>query len=442
MTRWTGCDGIFAVTVANLARGQNTALPPAASYTVVVSHATGPEVDLVAFLLDEDGRAPGDDAMVFYNQPDGAGARWLPTETAGGITRHRLEVTPGGWAGQTARVRIGLTVAGGTFATVAGLHAAVHGPSGALYALDLGTPEVQDALIVGDVYRHRDAIKVRCVGDGFTDGLRGLITDVGLTVDDEPAAAQSSPTPPTSPGPAVTLTKAQQISLAKPAAGAPSVDLRKYAVAVSLVKSGLDARTFRVVLAIDCSGSTKKLFRSGVMQRSLERMVVIADLLDDNGEMEVWFFGDFPVRSAPVRTTDAHDYLERQAADKKRAEGGNFEPRVMKEILDWTAAEPSPHPTLVLFWSDGGVHAEKQITELLVRSSNRPVYWMFLGLGVADYGVLARLDNVRGGVVDNAGFLPIDDIDLLSDEDLYGQIFGTFVSRWHTAAATAGILHS
>ncbi len=426
------------MTVAILARGQNTALPAAASYSVVVSHAAGPEVDLVAFLLDEAGRAPGDEAMVFYNQPDGAGARWSPPETTGGVTRHRLDVTPGGWAGTTARVRIGLTVAGGTFAAVPQLHAALHGPGGELYTLDLGTPDVQDALIVGDVYRHRDAIKVRCVGDGFTDGLRGLITDVGLTVEDEAPAPPPPPSQP--PSPVVTLTKAQQISLAKPAAGASGVDLRKYAVAVSLVKSGLDARTFRVVLAIDCSGSTKKLFRSGVMQRSLERMVVIADLLDDNGEMEVWFFGDFPVRSAPVRVATAPDYLDRQAADKKRAEGGNFEPRVMKEILDWTAAEPSPHPTLVLFWSDGGVHAEKQITELLVRSSNRPVYWMFLGLGVADYGVLARLDNVRGGLVDNAGFLPIDDIDLLSDDDLYGQIFGTFVSRWHSAAAAAGIL--
>jgi stress response protein SCP2 len=443
MSDWTGCGAIFAVTVAILARGQNTALPVAPSYTVVVSHTTGPDVDLVAFLLDEAGRAPGDEAMVFYNQPTGAGVRWLPPEEAGGVTRHRLEVTPGGWAGATARVRIGLTVAGATFAAVPGLRAALHGDGGELYALDLGTPTVQDALIVGDVYRHRDAVKVRCVGDGFTDGLRGLITDVGLTVDEpETPPTGAAPQNQTAAAPGIQLTKAKQISLAKPPAGAPSVDLRKYAVAVSLVKSGLDGRTFRVVLAIDCSGSTKKLFRSGVMQRSLERMVVIADLLDDNGEMEVWFFGDFPVRSAPVRTTTAFDYLERQADDKKRAEGGNFEPRVMKEILDWTAAEPSPHPTLVLFWSDGGVHAEKQIKELLVRSSNRPVYWMFLGLGVADYGVLARLDDVRGGVVDNAGFIPIDDIDLLSDEDLYGQIFGNFVSRWHTAAAAAGILQS
>jgi len=415
------------VTVPILSRGQNATLPPAPSYTVVVSHATGPDVDLTAFLLDEAGRAAGDEAMVFYNQPDGAGVRWSPPDTAGGVTRHRLEVSPGGWA--TPKVRIGLTVTGATFAAVAGLRATVHSPSGELFVLDLGTPDAQDALIVGEVYRHRDAVKVRCVGDGFTDGLQGLVTDVGLAVeDDEPAAVEQN--------------RVRQISMTKPAAGAPAVDLRKHAVAVSLVKSGLDGRTFRVVLAIDCSGSTKKLFHSGVMQRSLERMASIADLLDDNGEMEVWFFGDFAVRSAPVRADTAPGYLDRQAADKKRAEGGNFEPRVMKEILDWSAAEPSPHPTLVLFWSDGGVHAERQITELLVRSSNRPVYWMFLGLGRADYGVLARLDDVRGGVVDNAGFLPIDDIDALSDEDLYGQIFGTFVSRWYATAGAAGIVRT
>ncbi len=42
--------------------------------------------------------------------------------------------------------------------------------------------------------------------------------------------------------------------------------------------------------------------------------------------------------------------------------------------------------------------------------------------------------------MDNAGFLPIDDIDLMSDEDLYGQIFGSFVSRWYAEATAAGIV--
>jgi hypothetical protein len=240
--------------------------------------------------------------------------------------------------------------------------------------------------------------------------------------------------------PAAAPAAAGRIDLTKPAPGAPAVNLRKYEVSVALVNSGLDDRTFRVVLAIDASGSMKAMYRNGTVQRSLERMVSIADVLDDDGQMEVWFFGDYPVRSAPVTVRTMADYVEANAAAKKRAEGGNFEPRAMKEIIDWTLGEPSPYPTLVLFWSDGGVHAEKRIVETLVRSSRLPIYWMFLGLGRADYGVLARLDDVTGGVVDNAGFIPIDDIDRVADADLYSQIFGSFVRPWVTAATAAGVL--
>jgi stress response protein SCP2 len=402
----------------------NAGLAGTGPYTVVVTHEPGPEVDLTGFALTAAGTVTGDDGMCFYNQPQLPGLRWLPTEPG----RHGLVVEPSGWAPGIVRTRIGLTVADGTFGAVRGLAAAVHDASGAEVArLDLSGLGPQNALIVGEVYLRDGAVKVRCVGEGFTDGLRGLALDAGVAVEEEeqPAAPEN---------------KARAISLVKPPAGAPPVDLRKHEVAVALVKNRLDGRTFRVVLAIDCSGSTKHLFRSGVMQRSLERMVPIAELLDDNGELEVWFFGDFPVRSQPVTVRTMHDYLERNAADKKRAEGGNYEPRVMKEIVDWTTAEPSPYPTLVLFWSDGGVHAEKKIAETLVKSSSLPVYWMFLGLGRSDYGVLARLDDVRGGVVDNAGFIPIDDIDAVADRDLYGWIFGNFVSRWVADATTAGIL--
>ena len=88
------------------------------------------------------------------------------------------------------------------------------------------------------------------------------------------------------------------------------------------------------------------------------------------------------------------------------------------------------------------MHAEKRITETLVKASRLPIYWMFLGLGRSDYGVLARLDNVSGGVVDNAGFIPIDDIDQFPDEVLYGEIFGSFVRPWVEAATAAGIIQA
>jgi len=54
--------------------------------------------------------------------------------------------------------------------------------------------------------------------------------------------------------------------------------------------------------------------------------------------------------------------------------------------------------------------------------------------------VLARLDSVSGGVVDNAGFIPIDDIDRYPDDVMYGEIFGSFVRPWVDAATAAGVL--
>jgi stress response protein SCP2 len=408
-----------------LSRGQNAPLAGAAPYTVVVTHEPGPDVDLVAFLLRDDGRVVHEDGMVFYNQPTVAGfpgVEWRPAGTAG---RHELWLDPRSWNAPLVRVRVGLTVSAGGFGGVRGLAAVVRDVTGAEVAtLDLGEPDRQNALIVGEVYVHTSGLKVRCVGDGFVDGLRGLAVDAGVAVEEESVA------PPAN----------SRIDLAKPAPGAPAVNLRKYEVSVAVVKNSLDTHRFRVVLAVDASGSMKPLYRNGTVQRSLERMVAIADVLDDDGQMEVWFFGDYPVRSAPVTVHTMNTYVDDNAAAKKKAEGGNYEPRVMREIVDWTLAEPSPYPTLVLFWSDGGVHAEKKIAQMLVESSRLPVYWMFLGLGRADYGVLARLDSVSGGIVDNAGFIPIDDIDGFPDEALYGEIFGSFVRPWVDAATAAGLL--
>jgi stress response protein SCP2 len=413
----------------NLRRGQNAPLGGAAPYTVVVMHEPGPDIDLTGFLLRADDRVVNEDGMVFYNQPtvDGfPGVQWRPGSAAG---QHELWLDPDFWVGGLVRVRVGITVAAGTFGDVRGLTAVVRDAAGTEVAvLDLGQPDRQNALIVGEVYVHAGGLKVRCVGDGFTDGLRGLALDAGIAIEEEepvgPVAAPAN----------------NRIDLTKPAPGAPAVNLRKYEVSVAVVKNRLDTQRFRVVLAIDASGSMKPMYRNGTVQRSLERMVAIADVLDDDGQMEVWFFGDYPVRSAPVTVHTMATYVEDNAESKKRAEGGNYEPRAMREIIDWTLAEPSPHPTLVLFWSDGGVHAEKKIAQMLVQSSSLPIFWMYLGLGRADYGVLARLDSVSGGVVDNAGFIPIDDIEHYPDETLYGEIFGSFVRPWIDAATAAGVL--
>ena len=72
-------------------------------------------------------------------------------------------------------------------------------------------------------------------------------------------------------------------------------------------------------------------------------------------------------------------------------------------------------------------------------ASSAPVFWQFVGIGRANYGVLERLDDMEGRVVDNAGFFALDDIDQVSDDDLYQRLLSEFPD-WMRAAKTASIL--
>jgi stress response protein SCP2 len=435
-----------AETESMIVPGGNAPLEGQGPFRVVVTHGPGVTLDLTAFLLDGQARVRTDDDMVFYNAPSAPGVTWQPPQTAAGGAELTLLVDPDRWPASVERVRIGLTVDGGTFGRVQDLAARVVDARGSVVAdLDLSALEPRvDALIVGDVYRRGGQLKVRCEAAGFTDGLAGLARDVGVQVDEEPAAPAPVPTPPPTPAPTPTPSVGppnfvKQLADQPPPAGASPIDLRKHKVAVALVKNQLDGLVFRVVLAIDASGSMDPLFSRGTVQRSVERMVPIADLLDDNHEMEVWYFGSRPARADSVRVASMGDYVTHTKKARKKAGWRNEEPKLMDEVIGWVTATPSPYPTLVLAWSDGGIYRGDQILDILVQSSSKPIFWMWLGLGRANYAVLQRLDQVTGGVVDNAGFIEIDDIDSMADDELYGRIF-PFVRQWYADATAAGVI--
>lgn len=96
-------------------------------------------------------------------------------------------------------------------------------------------------------------------------------------------------------------------------------------------------------------------------------------------------------------------------------------------------------PTLVLFFTDGGFHKKGPITALMKKASGLPAFWQFVGLGKANYGVLEKLDTMRGRVVDNAGFFSVDDISQVSDAELYRRLLGEFPD-WLRAARAARIV--
>ncbi|WP_436771939.1 vWA domain-containing protein [Yinghuangia sp. YIM S09857] len=236
------------------------------------------------------------------------------------------------------------------------------------------------------------------------------------------------------------------------------VSLRKEAVRVTLEKKGIPGVRARVAVVLDRSGSMRQLYGGGTVGRLVERMAPVAAKLDVDGALDAWIFADdfarLPSLRVPdlARWIDANVYIssrngqlpplpgggERHPDHLAGVRGGNNEPLVIRDIMDFYLAQPGD-PVLVIFYSDGGVNRSRQISQLLTEAAHLPIFWQFVGLGRAEYGILERFDTMPGRVVDNAGFFRVDDFDAVSDTELYDRLLGEF-PQWLAAARAQGIV--
>ncbi|WP_399886615.1 VWA domain-containing protein [Streptomyces sp. BBFR51] len=462
-----------------------------------------PEVDASALLLTSAGRVRDDADFVFYNQPrhtSGAvrhlGKRGAPGADAG-VTTDAVEVDLHSVEPAVERIALCASADGGTFGRVPGLSLRLldAGAGTELARFDM-TAGTETALVGGELYRRQGKWKFRAVGQGYASGLAGLATDFGISVDDAPPAAAAPQTaapdapdaqaavPPAAtapPTPAPPAPVPPPAPTAPPVAPTPSSDstgprltkgedrlpvdmrkrlsLRKEQVAVSLSKHGAAGVTARVVLVLDASGSMSLLYSKGVVADVVERMAAVAAQLDDDGEMQAWTFASNPARLPDLRLGELPAWLRlhvrvgeislfRRGRKKglhpeqvdMRAVGiQNEEQKVIAEVRAFVRDNPAPVPTLVLFFSDGGVYRDAEIERELRKAVEEPVFWQFVGLGRASYGVLERFDTLPGRRVDNVGFFAVDDIGTVPDPELYDRLLSEFPS-WITAAGRAGIL--
>ncbi|GAB0104347.1 VWA domain-containing protein [Nocardia sp. JMUB6875] len=265
------------------------------------------------------------------------------------------------------------------------------------------------------------------------------------------------PAPPSPGGPGIRMTKGEErlpIDMRK------RLSLRKEQVAVNLAKRGMQGLTARVVLVLDASGSMTQLYKKRVVHRVVERMAAVAAQLDDNGSMQAWTFATEAARLPDLNIGELPQWLELHVrvgemgifgrrrppqlhpgqVDMRAIGFANDEPKAIAQVRDYVRWEPLPMPTLVLFFSDGGVHKNREIERELRAAVEEPIFWQFIGLGQrGGYGVLEQLDTMGGRRVDNVGFFAVDDIDKISDAELYDRLLAEF-PFWITAAARAGIL--
>lgn len=171
--------------VQSLARGENRPAPLDASGSITVS-VTGAAVDVSALLLTAAGRVRSDQDLVFFNNPVGPGVRYAPD----GVT-----VDTRGVPAEIETIAITASLDGSGPATFGGV------PLRATVGSDLDFPmtglTTETAVVGIEIYRRGDGWKVRAVGQGYDDGLAGIATAFGITVDEpEPGPAAAPPPQP------------------------------------------------------------------------------------------------------------------------------------------------------------------------------------------------------------------------------------------------------
>ncbi|GHJ37913.1 TerD family protein [Streptomyces sp. TS71-3] len=175
-----------------------------------------PDVDASALLLGSNGKVGSDEDFVFYNQPrHPSGAVWRlgKKRDAEGLT-DTIQTDLTGVAPEVSRVLMVASTDDIPFEHVGTLRIVIYdaaSPAGEALAHFDVRPETgsETALICGELYRRGDAWKFRALGEGYTNGLIGLATDFGISVDDvetEPAPEAEEASPEPEPEPTATVT--------------------------------------------------------------------------------------------------------------------------------------------------------------------------------------------------------------------------------------------
>ncbi|KOX45922.1 stress-induced protein [Streptomyces sp. NRRL F-7442] len=220
---------------------------PLSAARVTVDVAAPVRLDVSGLLLTADGKVRSDDDFIFYNQPAGQGVTY---RSGGGtapdaITVDTAAVPPGI---EKIVVTASPDAAGQTFQGIEPTATVRNADDDSVLATftppQLGT---ETALVIVEVYRRNGAWKARAVGQGYANGLAGIATDFGVTVEEPAAPPQPQAVTPPPPAAAPTMPAAPPAPPAAPPAPAPGsgkINLDKGRVSlqknqtVSLVKGG------------------------------------------------------------------------------------------------------------------------------------------------------------------------------------------------------------
>lgn len=291
----------------------------------------------------------------------------------------------------------------------------------------------ETALILADIYIRNNEWRIQPRGEGFNSGLASIIKEYGsekVQVSDE----KEEP-------------KKETIKLEKTPQG--SIDfVKKHKERIDLVKKEislqkLDNIKAQVVIAIDISFSMQELFKSGVVQDTIDKVLPLAMQFDDDGIVDVWAFHDKSFNhKTPYMPENRENYINNEILRNYDWGATNYS-LVFKGVGNkYSNAGKNEPPVFVLFFTDGDCMYKKQSEQEMKAISSKGIFWKFIGLGGGrnSFDFLQKLDDLKDRVIDNADFIHVPNIKNIKDEELYKLLLQEF-SSWIQNAKSKGIIN-
>lgn len=199
--------------------------------------AAGVDVDFSAFLLRADGKAAGDQDLIFYGNPKETTSSIVlagdnKRSLAGKIDQEQVMIRINDVPQAIERISFTLTLYDGeakkqSFSSINDAYIRIidEGTGREILRYELGKNfSIETAIVVGDLYRYNGEWKFNAIGSGYSGGLAALCSSFGIEVKaDAPSSEQAKPPepvkppiiPPKPPEPIVSESKAAPISLSK-----------------------------------------------------------------------------------------------------------------------------------------------------------------------------------------------------------------------------------
>ena len=378
------------ITVEQRVPLSNLAIDDTAPITLKFTRQSPIEMDISCFALDAAGKLINDDYMVFYNQP---------TSPCGQIKLTHYESQPTSSSSIQAEFEVNLSKLDANIDSLFFVLSA-DTPLNQIQSLEIGIWQQlqkaqaayqavdfaqQQASMLMQLYRKGGVWRVSNVAQGFNGGLAAIVQHFGGDVED------SSP---------------------------------------------------KVALVLDASGSMNRQYKQGRVQEVVNRLLPLAVSFDDDQALDCWAFARDPQYLGEIGLSNYDGFINNAHGGWRKWALGpriNNEAEVMKAVTEFYQKDGLDVPVYVLFISDGGVNDNRGITRVMTEAAKLPIFWQFVGLGGRGYGILKKLDDMEGRVIDNCDFFELDDLDDISEEALYENMLEEFPS-WLKEAREIGLI--